>query len=184
MERLAFLDQVTQLPNRRFVEMALQTALNEFHVHKDAFGLLVIDINRFKAINDRFGHAIGDRALLEVANTLTGTLRPTDIVGRWGGDEFIAIVRHVTHDTLNQLVERCRALVAETTFADSNGGRASLSASIGATLAVLDDTTELLIRRADDLMYQHKANGAPPNNGKNLRALLFNWTKKLLGENP
>src|ERR1035438_7337849 len=57
LERLAFLDQVTHLPNRRYLEMSLRTALNECHVHKDCFGLLVIDLDRFKAINDRFGHA-------------------------------------------------------------------------------------------------------------------------------
>jgi diguanylate cyclase (GGDEF)-like protein len=164
--------------------MSLQTALNELQVHKDTFGVLVIDLNRFKAINDRFGHATGDSALLEVANTLTGTLRPTDIVGRWGGDEFIAIVRHVTHETLSQLVERCRALIAETTFAGSDGARLSVTASIGAALALPDDTTERLIRRADDLMYERKTNRAVAKNGKTLRALLFNWTKKLLDESP
>ena len=63
MGRLAFLDQVTQLPNRRFVEMSLQTALTEYRIHKEPFGLLVIDLDRFKAINDRFGHGIGDHAL-------------------------------------------------------------------------------------------------------------------------
>lgn len=72
MERLAFLDHVTGLPNRRFVEMSLQTALSEFHSHKDPFGVLVIDLDRFKAINDRHGHAIGDLALKRVAMTLVG----------------------------------------------------------------------------------------------------------------
>jgi diguanylate cyclase (GGDEF)-like protein len=146
--------------------------------------LEVIDLNRFKAINDRFGHATGDRALLEVANTLTGTLRPTDLVGRRGGDEFIAIVRHVTPQILNQLVERCRALVAETTFTAGDGERLSVTIFIGATLALPDDTTERLIRRADDLMYEQKTNGVVAKNGKTLRALLFHWTKKRLGEYP
>ena len=59
LERLAFLDQVTHLPNRRYLEMALRTALNEYHVHKDTFGLMVIDLDRFKTINDRFGHGTG-----------------------------------------------------------------------------------------------------------------------------
>ena len=68
--RLAFLDQVTQLPNRRFVEMSLHTALTEYRVRREPFGVLVIDVDRFKAINDELGHATGDHALLEVAKTL------------------------------------------------------------------------------------------------------------------
>ena len=78
LERLAFLDQLTQLPNRRFVEMSLRTALTEYQVHNDPFGVLVIDLDQFKTINDSFGHLIGDLALQEVAKTLTGSLRPTD----------------------------------------------------------------------------------------------------------
>lgn len=182
MERLAFLDQVTQLPNRRFVEMSLQTALNEFQVHRNPFGLLVIDLDQFKSINDRFGHACGDRALLEVAKTLAGALRPTDIVGRWGGDEFIAIARHINQKNLRNVSDRCRALVAETTFANCDGCRAAVSVSIGATLALPGDTAELLIKRADKLMYKNKPSAAVLKTGKSTKSLLAFWTRKLLGE--
>ena len=157
MERLAFLDPVTQLPNRRYLEMSLQTAASEFQVHKDPFGLLVIDLDRFKAINDGFGHATGDLALREVAKTLSGALRTTDIVGRWGGDEFLAIVRHINGETLKILSERCCMLVARTLL--PTGGGVAMSVSIGATLVALDDTFEGLIQRADALMYQSKASG-------------------------
>jgi diguanylate cyclase (GGDEF)-like protein/PAS domain S-box-containing protein len=180
MGRLAFLDQVTQLPNRRFVEMSLLTALSEYHIHKEPFGVLVIDLDRFKSINDSFGHASGDRALLEVAKTLTGTLRPTDIVGRWGGDEFIAVVHHVKKELLTQLAERCCAMVAQTSFPSSDGGLVSVSASIGSTLALPDDTVERLIKRADELMYEHKTNGGVARNGKGLKTLVSDWTKKAL----
>jgi diguanylate cyclase (GGDEF)-like protein/PAS domain S-box-containing protein len=180
MGRLAFLDQVTQLPNRRFVEMSLQTALSEYHVHKEPFGVLVIDLDRFKDINDSFGHATGDHALLQVAKTLTGTLRPMDVVGRWGGDEFIAVVHHVNHEILTQLEVRCCAMVAQTTFPSSAGSSVCLSVSIGGTLAVPGDTTEKLIKRADDLMYQNKTNGGVANHRNALKTLLSNWKKKLL----
>ena len=159
MERLAFLDQLTRLPNRRFVEMSLRTGLSEFQVHKDPFGVLLIDLNQFKAINDGFGHNSGDRALQEVAKPLSAILRPTDIVGRWGGDEFVAIVRHVNDELLSQVAARCRSLVAETSFTSSDGRRVTMSISIGGTLALLNDTAEGLIKRADDLMYQNKMSG-------------------------
>jgi diguanylate cyclase (GGDEF)-like protein/PAS domain S-box-containing protein len=180
MGRLAFLDDVTQLPNRRFVEMSLQTALSEYHVHKEPFGVLVIDLDRFKDINDNFGHATGDHALLQVAKTLTGTLRPMDVVGRWGGDEFIAVVHHVNHEILTQLEVRCSAMVAQTSFPSSDGSSVYLSVSIGGTLAVPGDTAEKLIKRADDLMYQNKTNSGVANHRNALKTLLSNWKKKLL----
>jgi diguanylate cyclase (GGDEF)-like protein/PAS domain S-box-containing protein len=159
LERLAFLDQVTHLPNRRYLEMALRTALSEYHVHKDRFGLLVIDLDRFKAINDQFGHATGDRALRQVAKTLVGALRTTDIVGRWGGDEFLAVVRHVDEGILKTLAERCCVLVAQTSFRNGDGRSISTSVSIGGSLVRPNDTFETLIRRADELMYHSKAGG-------------------------
>ncbi len=116
MERLAFLDDVTQLPNRRFLNVALQTTLAEYGLHQEAFGVLLIDIDDFKTVNDRFGHSVGDRALREIAMTVVGALRPTDVVGRWGGDEFLAIVRHVNTEILRNLANRCRTMVARTSF--------------------------------------------------------------------
>jgi len=159
MERLAFLDQVTQLPNRRYLEMSLQTALSEYQMHQDPFGVLVIDLDRFKAINDGFGHATGDRALREVAKTLSGALRSTDIVGRWGGDEFIAVLPHVDGETLRDLAERCCVLVAQTSFASTDGSPVSMSVSVGGTFPYPDDTAEGLVKRADELMYQSKTSG-------------------------
>jgi diguanylate cyclase (GGDEF)-like protein len=159
MKRLAFLDHLTELPNRRFVEMSLGTALIECQVHKDPFGVLAFDLDRFKSINDSFGHACGDRALQEVAKTLAGSLRPTDTVGRWGGDEFLAIVPNVNHEILSELAERCVVMVAHISLPVSDAVTVSLSISTGATLAHPGETAEELIRRADDLMYRSKTSG-------------------------
>jgi diguanylate cyclase (GGDEF)-like protein/PAS domain S-box-containing protein len=158
MERLAFLDQLTQMPNRRYLEMSVKTALTEFQVHRDPFGVLVIDLDWFKSINDKSGHAIGDQALQEAAKTLTGALRTSDIVGRWGGDEFLAVARHVDVDILKRLAERCCMLVARTSIV-SGGERVSLTVSVGAAVACPDDSADTLIKRADELMYRSKAAG-------------------------
>jgi diguanylate cyclase (GGDEF)-like protein/PAS domain S-box-containing protein len=159
LARLAFLDQLTKLPNRRFMGMAVGTALSEYQVHADPFGMLLFDLDRFKTINDSFGHDCGDRALQEVARTLTGSLRPTDVVGRWGGDEFVAIVGNVNLETLKVLAERCVMLVAETAIFSNDGKSLALSISVGATLVHPGETTEELVQRADELMYESKKNG-------------------------
>jgi diguanylate cyclase (GGDEF)-like protein/PAS domain S-box-containing protein len=159
MNRLAFLDHLTQLPNRRFMEMSLQTALSEFEVHKDPLGLLMMDLDRFKEINDSYGHSWGDKALQEAANTLTGSLRPTDIVGRWGGDEFLAIARNVNREILSELAERCVALISETAVPSNDERRIPLSISVGAALSRHGESAEDLFRRADGLLYQSKTGG-------------------------
>jgi diguanylate cyclase (GGDEF)-like protein/PAS domain S-box-containing protein len=159
MERLAFLDQLTKLPNRRFLGMSVGTALSEYQVHHDPFGVLLIDLDGFKAINDSSGHDCGDRALQEVARTLTGSLRPTDIVGRWGGDEFVAIVGNVNRETLKVLAERCVMLAAETSVPGKDGKPLALSVSVGAALVRPGKTAEELVQRADELMYESKKNG-------------------------
>jgi diguanylate cyclase (GGDEF)-like protein/PAS domain S-box-containing protein len=158
MERLAFLDQLTQLPNRRYLEMSVKTALAEYQVHGDAFGVLVIDVDWFKAINDQFGHASGDEALQQAAKTLVGALRTTDIMGRWGGDEFLAVIRHVDVEIVKLLADRCCALVARTSVT-SAGDRVSLSVSVGGAVVRQEDTADTLIKRADELMYRSKAAG-------------------------
>jgi diguanylate cyclase (GGDEF)-like protein/PAS domain S-box-containing protein len=159
MNRLAFLDHITQLPNRRFMEMTAQTALSEYQVHKDPCGALMIDLDKFKEINDAFGHSSGDRALQQVAQTLIGSLRPTDTVGRWGGDEFLAIVRNIDKETLNNLARRCALMVAGTSVPSNDERLISLSISVGAALVLPGETAEELIQRADKMMYQSKANG-------------------------
>jgi diguanylate cyclase (GGDEF)-like protein/PAS domain S-box-containing protein len=159
MERLAFLDQLTQLPNRRYVEMSLRTALDEFHVHGDPFGLLVIDVDRFKEINDRFGHAVGDLALQAIGTTLNAALRATDIVGRWGGDEFTAIVQHASREMLRGLAERCCEMVSQSSVPGSAANPICMSVSLGGTLVRSQDTNDELFKRADALMYQSKASG-------------------------
>ena len=152
MERLAFLDPLTHQPNRRFLEMSLRTAVVEFEAHGDAFGVLLFDLNNFKAINDKFGHTSGDRALLEVAKTLVGALRSKDIVGRWAGDEFLAIAHSVNMLVLEELAERCVALVQAAAFRNNEGGLEKLSISVGAALAKPGDDLEKLLARADGWM--------------------------------
>jgi diguanylate cyclase (GGDEF)-like protein len=160
MSRMAFLDHLTQVPNRRFLEIALRTAFDEFEAHKSPFGILLIDLDRFKEVNDVWGHASGDAVLKATARTLSGALRGTDVVGRWGGDEFLAIVRNVNEDVLDALARRCVALVSQLTLAaPSEGRKAMASISVGAALAAAGEPAEELLRRADERLYRSKFEG-------------------------
>jgi diguanylate cyclase (GGDEF)-like protein len=117
--------------------------------------VLFIDIDRFKSFNDTHGHDIGDRAQDRGA---LGCVRPTDVVARWGGEEFIGLFDEVDADGLEVV---CRKLLAVVRSSDvlAADQRLPVSVSIGATLARSDDDSESVVRRADALMYRSKADG-------------------------
>lgn len=158
LEKLAFLDPLTQVANRRYLETRLEACLDSGALAQSPVGLLVLDIDRFKEINDRYGHDIGDRTLLMVARTLSGLLRPDDLVGRWGGDEFLALILHATPRAIQVVAERCRALVAYTETPHLLGS-VHVTVSVGGVMAIPGDTRESLIARADRMMYASKAAG-------------------------
>ena len=158
LERLALLDPLTHLPNRRYVESHLQARFAELRRNDWPFGVLYIDIDHFKSVNDRHGHETGDKVLQLVARTLDADSRPFDIVGRWGGEEFITVVANSADvSRLSQVGERLRAMVAQSALREQPRLRVTVSA--GAALANPDDTIETLLRRADEKLYQAKNAG-------------------------
>ena len=159
MERLAFIDPLTQMPNRRSLEMSLEGALLAYRVNKTPFGALLFDLDKLKSINDSYGHANGDYALCQAAKILSGAVRPTDTVGRWGGDEFLAILPGVSTGVLRQLAERCGNNVARDSYFTIDEQLVSVSVSVGGTVVCAQDNAATLIARADDLLYQSKAAG-------------------------
>jgi len=122
------------------------------------YGLLMFDLDHFKRVNDTHGHEAGDALLKAVGQTLLQGLRPIDIVGRWGGEEFLVLMPDVNALGLGDLAERCRVLIAQTSVA-TESSRVSVTASIGATVLSHSDTADAAIRRADELMYQSKRSG-------------------------
>jgi diguanylate cyclase (GGDEF)-like protein len=157
LEKLAYIDELTGLPNRRFILSRIETRLDELRRYNWSFGLLFLDIDKFKQLNDRFGHKTGDQVLKMVASTLNQSKRNSDVIGRFGGEEFIAIVTNVDRNRLLEVAERLRHMVG----ASSLRGDFSLSItiSIGAAIATIDDTTESVIERADINMYNSKQSG-------------------------
>jgi diguanylate cyclase (GGDEF)-like protein len=158
LRKLALLDGLTGLPNRRYLERTLHARVDRMHRYDEPFGILFIDIDDFKQVNDLHGHETGDRVLQEVAATLARSTRSFDVVGRWGGEEFVAVIANVAGDELRQIAEKFRALV-EKVEVSSGMGRVHVTISIGAALAGPDDTEETLLKKVDRLMYKSKAQG-------------------------
>ena len=158
LEKLALLDNLTQLANRRYIERELQVRIEEYKRREIPFGVLFIDIDHFKNVNDIHGHDAGDSALCFVGQTLISNSRPFDLYGRWGGDEFLAIIRNVSTDDLVELGERLRVLV-EHSYIVHDGIELQVTVSIGATSIKDNDSIRRLIKRADTLLYQSKEIG-------------------------
>jgi len=158
LENLAFRDAMTNLPNRRYLELKLAQALQDHQQFGRECGLLLFDLDHFKQVNDTHGHEVGDAVLKAVAETLVQSLRAVDLVGRLGGEEFLVLMPDVHAIALGDLAERCRILIARSSVA--NGAtRVSVMASIGATMLSHTDSAATAIRRADELMYQSKRSG-------------------------
>lgn len=158
LKRAALIDLLTGLPNRRYLSMHLEGNLQEFERHGLEFGVIFIDVDHFKQINDRYGHDIGDVALQRIAATLQANMRSYDMVGRWGGEEFMAVIRYVnTEQSLSIARKLCR--LVENTFFMYQGERIGTTITLGVTHSLKGDTVEELVRRADQLMYDGKQQG-------------------------
>ncbi|MFO7570494.1 MAG: GGDEF domain-containing protein [Smithellaceae bacterium] len=158
LEEMALLDQLTRLANRHYIEKEFSAVFEEQKRYGMSFGLLLMDIDFFKKVNDTFGHDVGDRTLKSVAETLVNSARPFDLIGRWGGEEFIAILRNVSKENLEVIGNRMRMLV-ENSYLLVDSKKLQVTVSMGATLVRPDETVETLIKRADRLLYQSKDNG-------------------------
>jgi len=158
LERMAFRDTLTGLPNRRHIELKVEQGLQEHRRLGRLYGLLMFDLDRFKQVNDTHGHEVGDSLLKAVAETTVRGLRPADIVGRWGGEEFLVLAPDVDALALGDVAERCRVLIGQSSVS-AGSSRLSVTASIGATVLSHSDCAEAAISRADDLMYQSKHSG-------------------------
>ncbi len=158
LKKLSYLDSLTQLANRRYIEKELQGRFDEKARYNTSFGVLFMDLDCFKTVNDTYGHDAGDKVLQFVANTLAGNSRPFDLYGRWGGEEFIGILRNVNAREVEILANRMRSLI-EKAYMMYAGEKLCVTVSIGATLVRDPDSVESLLKRADLLLYKSKAAG-------------------------
>jgi diguanylate cyclase (GGDEF)-like protein/PAS domain S-box-containing protein len=158
LEKLALLDHLTQLANRNFIESEISSRLEEKKRWDVSFGILFMDIDHFKQFNDSYGHPVGDMVLKFVANTLASNTRPFDLYGRWGGEEFVGIIRNIDKPGLEILGNRIRSLIQHSHINHGNQ-KLSVTISVGATLVNTQDTMDSILRRVDALLYESKTKG-------------------------
>jgi len=159
LHQVAMTDPLTGIGNHRYLEGRLRAVIAEFQNNASLPGLLFLDVDYFKQFNDTYGHNTGDHVLRMVAQTMRYAMRATDTTGRWGGEEFIAILHEVKGENdLRAAAEKVRALVGHSRL-DVNDQGLTVTVSIGGTLLRADDTAESFVGRADELMYRSKQAG-------------------------
>lgn len=158
LRQLVFTDQLTQLPNRRYIDTIIQSRLNEYNEIGIPFSVAFMDVDNFKTLNDHYGHIVGDSVLKMISKILNEVTRSKDVIGRYGGEEFIGVFTNVEIDKLNEILERIRMLIEKSSLRQSIENL-SVTISIGATSVIPDDTYESILKRADQMLYESKRNG-------------------------
>ncbi|MCL7941807.1 diguanylate cyclase [Halomonas sp. ATCH28] len=155
LKSLAYSDSLTGSWNRYRMEQAIDAALSAAERHGHPCAVLLFDVDHFKQFNDTHGHEAGDRVLVEITRALQATLRDTDTLGRWGGEEFLVLASHCEGQGAVHLAERLRRCVEDIDLAEL--GRVTIS--IGVASWHPGDTRKRLVARADEAMYRAKENG-------------------------
>ena len=158
LEELAYRDALTGLSSRRHIELKLRQALEEVQQFGRKAGVLLLDIDGFKRVNDTYGHPVGDLALNAVGEKLKETLRACDSAGRWGGEEFLLVALDVNLEELEALAERCRNAIASHHIAVEEK-LVSITVSVGGALLKNGESTDRAVKRVDELLYIAKCQG-------------------------
>ena len=158
LTRMALTDSLTGLSNRMHMNQILHKEYARFERHNQRFGIIMLDIDHFKRINDNYGHDVGDTVLKRLAQIFENSIRTSDFVARWGGEEFLICCTTIEERDLLPIAETIRRLVASTGFERVG----QITASLGCAAIVKGETIGELIKRADVALYEAK------NNGRNL----------------
>lgn len=155
LQELASKDHLTGLFNRSKLDESIDFQIKICRRQQKTFGLILIDIDFFKSVNDTYGHQTGDTVLIEFANLLMKISREIDIVGRWGGEEFMIVVENTNNSSLLVFAEKLRFAIENHTFSIVH----NITASLGATLSQVDDTSTSIVSRVDTALYTAKKLG-------------------------
>lgn len=155
LEKLSNTDVLTGLDNRLKLDEIFLYELHQMHRYEGVFSILLLDLDRFKDVNDTYGHQTGDEVLKETARLLEDCSRSTDTVGRWGGEEFLIIMPKTSGENALLMAEKIRKAIAEHDFP----GAKDLTCSIGISSYRENDDAESMLKRADTALYRAKENG-------------------------
>jgi len=167
LEILSVTDKLTGLANRRKLETSLQSEILRARRYGKMFSVILLDVDHFKAVNDTYGHQTGDTVLIELSTLLTSNARETDIVGRWGGEEFLIICPETNLTVVSTLAERYRSEIERQDF----GQVGQVTSSFGVAAWQEGDDVQNLIQRADEALYRAKETGRNRVEGKSSLAL-------------
>jgi len=150
VKKIAY-DYLMGIYNREYLDLHVKQKVEEANQLGSSFGLLFIDVDKFKEVNDSYGHDVGDEVLKLIARTLSGNLRSSDVIGRYGGDELMILLSVDNHQMLDKIANKLRVLVQ-----NSNYKHIQPSVTIGATLFVEGDTVKSITKRADEALLEAK----------------------------
>jgi diguanylate cyclase (GGDEF)-like protein len=157
-KRLAATDVLTGLANRRHGSDTLARELARAERYRHGFCVALVDIDHFKRVNDTLGHSVGDRVLAHVARVLRQAVRKSDLVARWGGEEFLLLLTSTPTGGARFAAERIRAAVAASPFIDGDGNKLEITISIGVAMCQ-GQNADALIDAADRALYRAKSAG-------------------------
>jgi len=152
---LSITDKLTGIFNRLKLDEALNDEFNRSNRFKSSFGIIIIDIDYFKRVNDTYGHLVGDQLLIQFAKILKENIRKVDVLGRWGGEEFMIICPETNYQGTIKVAESLREIINKYEFLTID----NISASFGVSIYDGDENIDNVIARADDALYKAKENG-------------------------
>lgn len=158
-ERKSVTDALTGLYNRHWMEDMFRRELRRCRIGEKPACLIMIDVDAFKTFNNEYGHLVGDHALCCVADALRDHFRPTDLIARFGGDEFAVLLPDTTFENALMVAERVRKGVSDAKSSDIEGAASSVTISLGVAQADSADSLETLFERADEALYRSKLRG-------------------------
>lgn len=157
--QLSITDTLTGTYNRRYLTQRLDEEFRISHRHNSPLSALIVDIDHFKKINDQFGHQIGDEALIAVANTLKENIRDSDMLARFGGEEFVIVLPHTTQKDAMTVAEKLRMAVSSRNVASMGDHRITISVGIATIPDRKVDNSDELLGEADRALYLAKEQG-------------------------
>jgi diguanylate cyclase (GGDEF)-like protein len=159
VERLSITDGLTGIYNRRYMNERLEEEFAKVQRYEAEMSVLLLDLDHFKQINDNFGHQVGDRTLVSVAECLNTMLRESDMLGRYGGEEFLVMLPHTNLTDATHTADKLRKAIGELQISGMGEKRVTVSIGVATFPNTGIDSLDALVRHADEALYKAKESG-------------------------